>query len=382
MYSQAIAAVRNDSKQTQSPPAPAKVQLPMATSSKPGKVPGYQTAEEEKAALRRYEDAKRAVDRVQGPSEYPSGAPGGSGPEPISYDSLYPAASSGSAAQSMAPPPLNELPPPFEAGPPLTAPQQLSEKERLRRAYEAQDAASLSRQTTATAMIPRQASPAVPPASYDTSPPPFSGPAYSSATAEKELLRRRFEAQDAAVTTPSPTPPQTPPARNGSVPPARSGSLVSTAPSLRSRPAPLPPISDGSGQRVLSAAEEKALLRAKYEGYDSASSGEAPPPMYLNGYVSALGSASSSGAPPSINSGLSYSSSPRHASPPPLMPRPPQEYIKETQEEDARVVRMTMNGAMPRIAEDFSMSRKPSAIAAAPNEWSLGNLPPLPSKRD
>ena len=378
MYSQAIAAVRNDSKQTQSPPAPAKIQLPMATSSKPGKVPGYQTAEEEKAALRRYEDAKRAVDRVQGPSEYPSGTPGGSGPEPISYDSLYPAPSSGSAAQSMAPPPLNELPPPFEAGPPLTAPQQLSEKERLRRAYEAQDAASLSRQTTATATTPRQASPPAPPASYDASPPPFSGPAYSSATAEKELLRRRFEAQDAAVA------PQTP-VRNGSVPPnstpARSGSLVSTAPSLRSRPAPLPPIADGSGQRVLSAAEEKALLRAKYEGLDSASSGEAPPPMYLNGYVSALGSASSSGAPPSINSGLSYSSSPRHASPPPLMPRPPQEYIKETQEEDARVVRMTMNGAMPRIAEDGSISRKPSAVAVAPNDWSIGNLPPLPSKR-
>ena len=406
MYSQAIAAVRNDtSKQhTYSPPATAtgKVQLPMATALKPAKVPGYQTAEEEKAALRRYENAKRAVDRVQGPDEYPSDVPGGSGPGLIPYDSLYPTAATDSAPQSIAPPPLNELPPPFEAGPPLTAPQQLSEKERLRRAYEAQDAAaSLSHQTTAAATIPRQASPAqpragaTPPISYDASPPPFSGgQVYSDATAEKELLRRRFEAQDAAVNRiPSPSVPPTPP-RNGSIvanaTTTRSGSVVSTAPSLRSRPTPLPPIADGSGQRVLSAAEEKALLRAKFEAQDSGSAGsEAPPPMYLNGYVSALASASSSaGAPPSFSSGLSYGSSPSHPSPPPLMPRPPQEYIKETQEEDARVVRMTMNGVIPRIENDgrnegTTFSRKPSAVAnpvAAMNEWSFGNLPPLPPK--
>jgi len=137
----------------------------------------------------------------------------------------------------------------------------------------------------------------------------------------------------------------------------------------------------------LSAAEEKALLRAKYEAQDSASSGEAPPPMYLNGYVSALASASSSagggGAPPSIgSSGMSYTSSPRLGSPPPLLPRPPQEYIKETQEEDARVSRMAMNGVMPLDGE----SRKPKqqhqqqGVPGMMNDWAIANLPPLPPK--
>ena len=45
-----------------------------------------------------------------------------------------------SAAQSMAPPSFNEPPSPFEAGPPFTAPRQLSEKKRLRIAYEQADA--------------------------------------------------------------------------------------------------------------------------------------------------------------------------------------------------------------------------------------------------
>ena len=71
------------SKQTYLPPAPAKVT-------------GHLTAEEEKEALRRYEDAKRAVDRVQGTSEHPWSAPGDDGLELISYDSLYPTAASGS----------------------------------------------------------------------------------------------------------------------------------------------------------------------------------------------------------------------------------------------------------------------------------------------
>ncbi len=287
----------------------------------------------------------------------------------------------------------------------MTAPQQLSEKERLRRAYEAQDAAAVSRQTSATATIRSQGSPvlsrqataaAPPPASYDASPPPFSGgPAYSSAAAEKELLRRRFEAQDSVANrVPGPVAPQTPP-RNGSLlasstTPARSGSLVSTSSSFRSRPTPLPPIADGNEQRVLSAAEEKALLRAKYEGQDSASSGEAPPPMYLNGYVSALASASSSatgGAPHSISS--SYPSSPRLGSPPPLLPRPPQEYIKETQEEDARVSRMAMNGTMPLDGEGKAESRKPKQhhqhhqhqpTAGMMSDWAIANPPPLPPK--
>ena len=371
MYSQAMSAVRSDTKQTLPPPVITKATLsPSSVPSSRGKIPGYLTAAEEKAALRRYENAKRAVDRVQNSGIFQD-TPGGSGSGLISYDSLYPAPPSSSAAQSMGPPP------PFEAGPPLTAPQQLSEKERLRRAYEAQDVASLSRQTSATVTPPQQGSPAPPPlpALYDESPPPpqFGGnSAYPSAAAEKEMLRRRFEGQDVVPNgIPSPIPPQTPP---------RNGSITST---LRSRPTPLPPPSaDGNGLRVLTAAEEKALLKAKYETLGDG--GEAPPPMYLNGYPSGLPSAgSSSGA---SHSALSYVSSMQMASPPPLMPRPPQEYIKETQEEDARLARIAMNGVhmLPGDAQNEektevghgTMSRKPTVTPViVPFD-----KPPLPPK--
>ncbi|KAK2459509.1 hypothetical protein APHAL10511_008493 [Amanita phalloides] len=401
MYSQAIAA-RNDASKQHSPPAPAKIHLPMATSSKVPKVPGYLTAEEEKAALRRYEEAKIAVDRVQGSAHY-SDTPGGSGSGPISYDSLYPSASSGSGLQTTTTPPAqNDLPPPFEAGLPLTAPQQLSEKERLRRAYEAQDAAALSRQNSVTVAAPTQGSTAQSPmpkqaSTYDASPPSFSGnSAYPSPSAEKELLRRRFEAQDMLANGMSPAPPQPPP-RNASTvsqsTPVRSTSVLSNNSSFRSRPAPLPPVVDSNGQRVLTAAEEKALLKAKYDAQDSPV-GEGLPPMYLNGYVNGLPSAGSSTGASSIVSPLSYASSVHRfgSPPPPLMPRPPQEYIKETQEEDARVARMAMNGggAMPPIESGAqngfskgeigpSVSRKPAATNH-PTDWPTANRPPLPRK--
>ncbi|KAF8634511.1 hypothetical protein AX15_000844 [Amanita polypyramis BW_CC] len=391
MYSQAMSAVRNDPAKRSHPPlGAAKVTLPpsLVQPSKMTKAPGYLTAEEEKAALRRYEEAKRAVDRTQY-SGILQDTPGGSGSGLVPYDSLYPSAPSDPTAQAMGPPPLHDLPPPFEAGPPLSAPQQLSEKERLRRNYEAQDAATPSRQSSTTITTPQRGSPVAPLAPYDGLPPPFGGnSAYASATAEKELLRRRFEGQDVAANgLPNAKPPQTPPRSSGSTHTnsslPRNGSISST---LRSRPAPLPPPAvDGNGQRVLTAAEEKALLRAKYEAHDAAAGGEAPPPMYVNGYTNGLPSAGSSSD--ASQSNLSYVSSMQILSPPPLMPRPPQEYIKETQEEDARVTRMVMNRVMsPRGIQDeektemgHSVPRKltatPAPAIAAPFD-----KPPLPPK--
>ncbi|PFH45550.1 hypothetical protein AMATHDRAFT_71571 [Amanita thiersii Skay4041] len=425
MYSQAMSAVhRNDSTKATAPSPPAAgASTPNSNLKQPqsssglhglakfgGKVPGYMTAEEEKAALRRYEEAKQAVDRVQNSGYYadsppPPGIGGSSGSDPISYDSLYPAhqqgsgsAAAGAAAGHMmerggSPPLMNDLPPPFEATPALTAPQQLSEKERMRRAYEAQDAAALARQNSLVQQQQQQyhyqsggSSPPQspgshpPPHPYATSspqpPPAFSSGsnAYASAAAEKELLRRRFEVQDGPGNgmTRSGTPPQTPP-RTGSA----AGNTNSVG-SFRSRPAPLPPVGGGSNQqqqqqRVLTAAEEKAMLKARYEAQDTMGMGmgvgmdapsSPPPPMYVNGYgggPNGLNSAGSGGMPSASSrssgsmSALSYATmgtavSPRLTSPPPLMPRPPQEYIKETQEEDARVARLTM--MMPPPIED------------------------------
>ncbi|KAF8802835.1 hypothetical protein BYT27DRAFT_7305745 [Phlegmacium glaucopus] len=60
------------------------------------------TADEEKAALRRYEEAKRAVDRTQ-LSEYSSDlSPVASAP--IAYESLFPAASTSGPGTTDEPP--------------------------------------------------------------------------------------------------------------------------------------------------------------------------------------------------------------------------------------------------------------------------------------
>jgi hypothetical protein len=267
---------------------------PTATPQYPAKVPQYPTAEEEKAALKRYQDAKSAVDRTHGLS--PGDGP--SAPEPISYDALYPSASS-SSRTAPATTSNSDLPPPFDA---TTTTSALPEKERLRRAYDAQDAAALSRQATIT-------SPGAP-GTYNyrnVSPPPFTngGPSASGSGSGSSTLN------------------------NGRVPALRSGSQRGPPGGGGSRPPPAAPVASGS--RVLSAAEEKAMLKAKYDAEDRTTNGSATPPIL---------SASSSG-------GKSMTAS--STTPPPLAPRPPAEYIRETREEDARVSRYVQQGITPPL---------------------------------
>ena len=86
LYAQAINAQTRSAHG--SGPSPANSTSPSRT--KPA-VPQYLTADEEKAALKRYEEAKRAVDRTQ-QSEFedpsPNHAPSVSAP--IAYESLFP----------------------------------------------------------------------------------------------------------------------------------------------------------------------------------------------------------------------------------------------------------------------------------------------------
>jgi hypothetical protein len=278
LYAQAISA--------QSRPAVGTGQSASSPSRPKPTVPQYLTADQEKAALKRYEDAKRAVDRTQN-SEFSSSDVT---PAPIAYESLFPAAASSSSRSNAA-----DQPPPFNSS--VIPQSHLSEKERVRRANEANDAAARARQN---------ASP----------PPPLSPPShnqYTSALEEKEALRKRFEERDNAQA-------------KGVVPPGINSGAErppSTGRSpIGSRPTPLPPIAGNS--RVLSAAEEKALLRAKLEARDA--------------------QANQTNRKPAINGNHhhhNYSSAPlAPITPPPLMPRPPVEYIKETQEEDARVARL------------------------------------------
>ena len=259
-------------------------------------VPQYPTAEEEKAALRRYHEAKLAVDRTQGYVPHSDGSQSSS--NPISYDTLYPGSSSGSVPRSP-PPGGNGFPPPFDAG--VEKQSSLPEKERLRRAYEAQDAAALARQNSTRGNNGIGA--------YD----------YGRVSPPQAVGGNSFASGSRQDTTGlgNGRPPVSPPA------PLRNGSYQAT-----SRPTPAAP-QVASGSRILSAVEEKAKLKAKYDAEERGSRRDGTP-------APSVGSNSSSNVatPPT---------------PPPLMPRPPAEYIQETQEEDARVSRYVQQGITPPL---------------------------------
>lgn len=262
------------------------------------------TAEQEKAALRRYEEAKMAVDRIQHTNF------GG----PIAYESLFPAGSSSQAP----PPPADEKPPSFDnaVSGPSNIMAMVSEKERLRREYEARDAAALAQQDPP------------PPAPYSPAPPvpgPSTPAQYANAQEEKEALRKKFEARDAQMAARPSSPPHSPPRANGvSAGDGKSSPRSPNAMTGGSRPPPTPPVSASGHTHILTAAEEKALLKAKYETYGS---GRKVTPQA------------------STRKGTSIPTTP--PPPPPLMPRPPAEYIKETQEEDARLSQL--NGVLDGV---------------------------------
>ncbi|KAF9220194.1 hypothetical protein BS17DRAFT_739755 [Gyrodon lividus] len=286
------------------------------TTSSPRNVPHYRSAEEEKAALTRYYQAKLAVDRSQN-TQYASreGIVGSSSSSsstavpaaavPVPYDSLYPQPGGSSQAGG------SDVPPPFESSSSSSSsqPQYVNEKERLRRQYETQDAAALAAQ--AQAQTQGQPSP-----SYTAQTPAYAGPPpfVESGLSEKERLRRRFEEQDAAALAQQQQqgqPPQPPPPRTNGV----------------RAPAVPPPATNGF--KPLTAAEEKAQLRAKYEAEDRGTPNGTP-----NGIGNgSLFASQQSHHHPYANGAPSSDPPPP---PPPLLPRPPVEYIQETQEEDMR----------------------------------------------
>ncbi|KIK68055.1 hypothetical protein GYMLUDRAFT_92710 [Collybiopsis luxurians FD-317 M1] len=336
------AARRAQGLETYSSPSPP----PQNNRSTAAAIPQYPTAEEEKAALRRYEDAKRAVQRTQF---------GGTDDVGTSSSSSY-----------VPPPAANDLPPSFEASVPVVdARTQLAEKERLRREYEARDAA---------AQLQAESVPAY---SHEPEPQPLTGTMIQSAIAEKEMLRRKFEMQDAqaraAPSSPSPPPRQASP---------------------KARPVPTAPSSSG---RILTAAEEKAMLRARFEAEDSApASAPTVSPPQINGYSHVNGLTNGAHAGPSTPSpsAPTFTSPP---APPPLAPKPPAAYIQETQEEDARVSRY-VNSGVPLPDLDYnstpggSLLRNAAANAASGLDIrpftpfstgfegkSIGLPPPLPN---
>ena len=365
----------------------------------------YLSAEQEKEALKRYEQAKLAVDRVQ------------KGSAPIAYEHLYP--DGGGSGGSSAPPPVNDLPPPFEGGDGGGGGSALSafeEKERLKKQYEQQDAVNTV-VTNAYSSPPPSPPVATNGAAARSSPPPPSftyrepvgAEQIKKALSEKEILRRKYEAEDGTVQQQpqhlqqQPTSPQ----RSGSASvattmthtaslsstPVRSAS--GTGRSVRgSRPQPSTPTTGSASGKVMTAAEEKALLKARWAAQDGMASGQPSPPPHANGAMytppSSPGRPGSSGvsvasmspaqsprpaAQPSLQQQQQQSKTP--PAPPPLMPRPPAEYIQETQEEDARVSRV-VGVFSPTVEDDVivppSLHHRPLNPARAASPFKSGGL--------
>lgn len=292
LYQQAMSSMnRNPSLPTPGASSSGAGSSSQAQSSSKTSKPHYPSAEEEKAMLRRYQDAKAAVDRTQ-IEPYDAATP--SAGVVSAYDAMYSAAPA---------PPQNHMPPSISQSSsqqPLSA---YEEKERLRRQYEAQDQVG-HMPTPQPYVNGSYAYPSPAPTNGYPSPvmPDGSAMAGGSSSAahqlsEKEMLRRKFDADDAAALRPPSGPPPMPPA------PRSVSGMRSPGP----RSPPLPPPSAGAYQ-PLSAAEEKARLRAQYASEEVA-------PGDVPGYTPAQGNV---------------------PAPPPLMPRPPPDYIHQTRTEDSR----------------------------------------------
>ncbi|KAJ7580927.1 hypothetical protein C8J56DRAFT_896276 [Mycena floridula] len=129
----------------------------------------------------------------------------------------------------------------------------------------------------------------------------------------------------------------------------RQGSGNERQASLTGRARPTPPAS-AAGQKPMTAAEDKALLGAKF------------------------------GITPSANGINAGTGTKVPTTPPPLMPRPPVSYIQETQEEDARVSRMVLADAVVPL-DDINRGSTLNGVTEQVNGIKMpGPPPPLPPK--
>ncbi|KAI0647439.1 hypothetical protein C8Q79DRAFT_627503 [Trametes meyenii] len=429
LFSEAMSAISKPMAASSSPATPPPSTTPVAATSpisaavaspivsptpaRQSSSPTLLSAIDEKAMLQRYYEAKNAVFQTQ--TAHYGRVPGNAGP--VSYDNLYPGSQQAASpvpsqsftqSQPLSPPtsrtPPAGMPPPFAAASGSSSHPILSEKERLRRHFEAQDAAAAAPQQPSvpqpqwqspqaqwqsppppesypgspapphgypqspmapmSAVVPPHSNSYVPPPV--DSPPPFSAPPSQplSAYEEKEMLRRRYEAQDGGSR------PAVPP-----TPPARTSQLMNGA---RARPPPTPPMSPNTpaSARPMTAAEEKARLRAMYEAEDRGqrlptpvqvlplgAQGQVPypSPPPSNGYHSA----EAIERPPTTPSPAPTAIPKTPPPPPPLAPKPPREYIEETRAEDLRTAAKLQ--AIDRIGSvDVidSLSRTDTALAS------------------
>lgn len=226
-----------------------------------------------------------------------------------------------------------------------------------------------------------------PTAAFDSPPPPAASFIPLTAAEEKSRLRAQYEAEEAA---------------------GRAGAGGS---GMRS-PAPEPPGYAGETRR-LTAAEEKALLQARMVGEQPLGASPPAPPPRLKSPPPAsgsprlpylayqnTGSSVSDITPrdPSISAGKqrvpSNTNLPVHSGlgramsmttpfvapppPPPLAPRPPKEYIQQTQEEDAKIRRLTSDpNAISEVLRDEQRTRNSSiGVPPMPGSPTQSTWPP------
>ena len=332
LYSDAMLSIRREPQNTRTDASPEGTNA----------TPQYPPPQTEKEMVQRYYDAKAAASRNQG-EDYVQA-------EPISYDALYPSNTPNSGTISQ--PSDLQRPPSFPSRqddpPAFTSGSQhpiLSEKERLRRHYEAQDAAANTTPPSIPSPVympspqplqiisPHPQQVPTPPQSNSPPPPPLNNPPVPmNALAEKEMLRKKYEAENA---------PRQARNQNGRAPPSRSGSALPPIPfsppiqtNTTGRPltaaeekaqlaasyANNTPVSPPSTGRPLTAAEEKAQLKAQFEARDQVAS----PPLQSQ----RIQTPTSAFSNVNLNNTL--------PTPPPLKPRPPVDYIIQTKEEDTR----------------------------------------------
>ncbi|KAG9313333.1 hypothetical protein JVU11DRAFT_5638 [Chiua virens] len=160
---------------------------------------------------------------------------------------------------------------------------------------------------TLPALAAQRRDPPSPPPHTEDVPSYADPPPDESGLSEKEILRRRLEEQDRVALL----------LQQQQQQPSQEQSVPEPPPRINgTRAPPVPPTVNGF--KPLTAAEEKARLRAKYEVEEQAEA---------NAYALDL--------PPSRHP-YATATPPSELAPPPLMPRPPAEYIQETQEADFR----------------------------------------------
>lgn len=350
---------------------------------------------------------------------------------PVPYEALFPSGPSGPSAVPIAPPiapvlPLNvtrsRSPPnqerdayvdnPSYASPPPPPPEARplnarEEKERMRQLYEAQDSAARQPNGTTVNGAPLAPPPhsllngSTSPASRSPAPTP-TPPAPSNsqpltAAQEKAMLRARYAAEDAAQNGSGP-PPLPPPPRSATasslppLPPPPVDMHQSPPPpdfSSSDREMPLPP-SFPSATKRLTAAEEKAQLRAKYAAEDTGdSNASSPPSSYFsrpplptpNGHAHGNhgGDDDGDGKPEYLRRDPTISRGKRRATddippPPPLPQKPPTEYYLGGNEASAPATGTPTSGSDGAFID----VRPFSPFTLEYDYSSLGGVPPPP----